>query len=207
MSGMVHEVIFDGSPVCTSSLIPFPSSTKLNTLRLCHEWHAAPPTQQHHACSSGLLHWTCKLQSIATTQRYYRHRRGPYSVNQHSRHPQVHFGTGNRKGETFKGVQFHCTKRCTYARLLARHFIRARFSDSRAHRLTAVMSTQPASHLGIWDNSVPNQSPKLVIVSIVFFVISSLVMMVRFAWRWAHNQRGWDDVMALLAYVSTSIHN
>ncbi|QIX01268.1 hypothetical protein AMS68_006785 [Peltaster fructicola] len=64
-----------------------------------------------------------------------------------------------------------------------------------------MLTSRAAEHLGIWDDSVPNQSPKLVIVSIVFFIISSLVMLVRFAWRWAHQQRGWDDLMALCAYA------
>lgn len=54
---------------------------------------------------------------------------------------------------------------------------------------------------GVFDYSIPNQSPKLVIVSIVFFAISTITIAVRLGWRWAHRQRGWDDVMALCAYA------
>lgn len=57
---------------------------------------------------------------------------------------------------------------------------------------------QPPS---IWATDIPNQSPTLVIVCIVFLILTSLVICARFTWRSVHRQRGLDDVMALCAYV------
>lgn len=62
-------------------------------------------------------------------------------------------------------------------------------------------SNQTMGVYGIWDDSIPNQSPKLVIAAIVCLAISTIVVAVRFGWRWAHQMRGWDDAMALCAYV------
>ncbi|KAK6419751.1 hypothetical protein LTR95_017016 [Oleoguttula sp. CCFEE 5521] len=55
--------------------------------------------------------------------------------------------------------------------------------------------------LSIWTTSVPNESPRLVIVCIVFFLLTTAVVSARFSWRWVHRQRGLDDVMCLCAYT------
>ncbi|KAK0938777.1 hypothetical protein LTR29_009627 [Friedmanniomyces endolithicus] len=59
----------------------------------------------------------------------------------------------------------------------------------------------PADEPGVWSTSVPNRSPTLVIVSIVFLVITTAFWTFRQGWRWAHRQRGADDLMAACAYV------
>ncbi|KAK0908850.1 hypothetical protein LTS16_022290 [Friedmanniomyces endolithicus] len=59
----------------------------------------------------------------------------------------------------------------------------------------------PAGEPGVWSTSVPNRSPTLVIVSIVFLVITTAFWTFRQGWRWAHRQRGADDLMAACAYV------
>jgi len=58
-----------------------------------------------------------------------------------------------------------------------------------------------ADPLGVWTTSVPNRSPTLIIVTVLFTVITTLFFAFRQGWRWAHRQRGWDDVMAALAYL------
>ncbi|KAK0919106.1 hypothetical protein LTR57_011016 [Friedmanniomyces endolithicus] len=58
-----------------------------------------------------------------------------------------------------------------------------------------------AAEPGVWSTSVPNRSPTLVIVSIVFLVITTAFWTFRQGWRWAHRQRGADDWMAACAYV------
>lgn len=57
----------------------------------------------------------------------------------------------------------------------------------------------------IWATDIPNQSPRLVIVCIVFLLLTSVVVGARFTWRSVHRQRGLDDVMALCAYVSLGV--
>ncbi|KAK0291078.1 hypothetical protein LTR35_001799 [Friedmanniomyces endolithicus] len=59
----------------------------------------------------------------------------------------------------------------------------------------------PAGEPGVWSTTVPNRSPTLVIVSIVFLVITTAFWTFRQGWRWAHRQRGADDLMAACAYV------
>nr|OQO31414.1 hypothetical protein B0A51_02204 [Rachicladosporium sp. CCFEE 5018] len=60
------------------------------------------------------------------------------------------------------------------------------------------MAPEPPS---IWTTSIPNESPRLVIVCIVFLLLTTAVVSVRFSWRWVHRQRGLDDVMCLCAYT------
>ncbi|TKA58219.1 hypothetical protein B0A55_12205, partial [Friedmanniomyces simplex] len=59
----------------------------------------------------------------------------------------------------------------------------------------------PPGEPGVWSNSVPNRSPTLVIVSIVFLIITTAIFTFRQGWRWAHRQRGADDLMAACAYA------
>jgi len=58
-----------------------------------------------------------------------------------------------------------------------------------------------ASEPGVWTHNVPNRSPTLIIVSAIFIVITTLFFAFRQGWRWAHKQRGWDDLMAAFAYA------
>lgn len=53
---------------------------------------------------------------------------------------------------------------------------------------------------GVWTHSIPNQTPGLVIVSIVFLLATTFFVGLRQLWRWTHNQRGLDDAMAAAAY-------
>ncbi|KAK5746662.1 hypothetical protein LTR17_000678 [Elasticomyces elasticus] len=61
-------------------------------------------------------------------------------------------------------------------------------------------ATQPSTP-GVWSTTVPNRSPTLVIVSIVFLLVTTGFWIFRQAWRWAHRQRGLDDLMAAGAYT------
>lgn len=64
-----------------------------------------------------------------------------------------------------------------------------------------IMAAATAKEPGVWDFSVPNRSPAFVIVSIVLIIITTTFFAFRQGWRWAHHQRGWDDVMAACAYL------
>lgn len=55
----------------------------------------------------------------------------------------------------------------------------------------------------LWTNSIPNKSPELVIVSTVFLALTTTFYVTRFVYRWT--QRGWDDLMAGLAYLTLVI--
>ena len=54
---------------------------------------------------------------------------------------------------------------------------------------------------GVFSHDVPNKSEAFVIISIIFIVITTFFFAFRQGWRWAHRQRGWDDVMAAAAYI------
>jgi len=58
-----------------------------------------------------------------------------------------------------------------------------------------------ANEPGVWSTSVPNRSPALVTVSVIFIILTTAFFFFRQGWRWAHRQRGWDDLMAAFAYL------
>ncbi|KXT11774.1 hypothetical protein AC579_1648 [Pseudocercospora musae] len=55
---------------------------------------------------------------------------------------------------------------------------------------------------GLWDNSIPNQSPALVLVSVVLLLVSTGFFATRLAWRFKYKQRGWDDLIASVAWMT-----
>lgn len=54
----------------------------------------------------------------------------------------------------------------------------------------------------LWDDSVPNQSPTLVIISALFLLISTAFFLARIIWRLKYKQKGYDDIMAFLAWTT-----
>lgn len=54
---------------------------------------------------------------------------------------------------------------------------------------------------GIWTTAIPNRTPTLIIVSIVFFAVTTILWTFRQTYRWIHRQRGLDDLMAACAYA------
>lgn len=59
----------------------------------------------------------------------------------------------------------------------------------------------PALAEPVWTDKIPNRSPEFIIVSLVFIIITTGFFAFRQGWRWAHRQRGWDDLMAAIAYA------
>ena len=53
----------------------------------------------------------------------------------------------------------------------------------------------------VFTDTIPNRSPALIIISIVFLIVTTAFFAFRQGWRWAHRQRGMDDVMAACAYA------
>lgn len=68
-----------------------------------------------------------------------------------------------------------------------------------ASNITTTNTTAP----DFWTDAIPNKSPQLVIVSTVFLAITTTFYITRFVYRW--QQRGWDDLMAGLAYLTLVI--
>ncbi|KAK4502811.1 hypothetical protein PRZ48_006237 [Zasmidium cellare] len=64
---------------------------------------------------------------------------------------------------------------------------------------TTILTTDP------WTTTIPNKTPLLLIVSTVFLTLSTLFFATRLIYRHATHQRGWDDLMALLAYLTLVI--
>lgn len=58
-----------------------------------------------------------------------------------------------------------------------------------------------AQEPGVFTDDVPNRTTALVIISIVFLILTTAFFAFRQGWRWAHRQRGMDDIMAACAYV------
>lgn len=56
-------------------------------------------------------------------------------------------------------------------------------------------------------SSIQSQTSTLVIVSTVFLVITTAFFVTRLIWRSIHQQRGWDDLMATLAYITLVIQS
>ncbi|KAH9827653.1 hypothetical protein Tdes44962_MAKER00379 [Teratosphaeria destructans] len=54
----------------------------------------------------------------------------------------------------------------------------------------------------IWDNTIPNRSGTIVVVALLFVLLTSVLFYFRLVWRLAHRQRGLDDIMCLLAYLT-----
>ncbi|EME45489.1 hypothetical protein DOTSEDRAFT_110929, partial [Dothistroma septosporum NZE10] len=52
---------------------------------------------------------------------------------------------------------------------------------------------------------VPNQTTSFIIVSTIFLLITTAFFATRLLWRFKHKQRGWDDLMAALAYITLVI--
>ncbi|KAF2164620.1 hypothetical protein M409DRAFT_25017 [Zasmidium cellare ATCC 36951] len=73
--------------------------------------------------------------------------------------------------------------------------------------LSANMSTTPppTTNPSLWTTTIPNKTPVLIIVSTVFLFLSTGFFLARFLYRWRTHQRGWDDLMALLAYLTLAI--
>ncbi|KAI7378358.1 hypothetical protein KC336_g19401, partial [Hortaea werneckii] len=57
----------------------------------------------------------------------------------------------------------------------------------------------------VFTSSIPNRAPAFVIISIVFLILTTAFFAFRQGWRWAHRQRGMDDVMAACAYATLLI--
>ncbi|KAF2721511.1 hypothetical protein K431DRAFT_268668 [Polychaeton citri CBS 116435] len=65
----------------------------------------------------------------------------------------------------------------------------------------AALMGRTATPPSIWTTNIPSHSGRLVVVSIVFTAITTLVFIFRQIWRWTHRQRGVDDIFAALAYL------
>ncbi|KAI7187531.1 hypothetical protein KC363_g5933 [Hortaea werneckii] len=59
--------------------------------------------------------------------------------------------------------------------------------------------------VNVFSSTTPNRAPALIIISIVFFILTTAFFAFRQGWRWAHRQRGMDDVMAACAYTTLLI--
>ncbi|KAI6832015.1 hypothetical protein KC332_g5689 [Hortaea werneckii] len=57
----------------------------------------------------------------------------------------------------------------------------------------------------VFSSDIPNRAPALIIISIVFLILTTAFFAFRQGWRWAHRQRGMDDVMAACAYTTLLI--
>ncbi|SMR48768.1 unnamed protein product [Zymoseptoria tritici ST99CH_1E4] len=64
---------------------------------------------------------------------------------------------------------------------------------------------RPLESASLWTQAVPNKSPTLIIISIIFFSLTTLIFATRLAWRLHHHQRGWDDLFAILAFITLTI--
>ncbi|KAI7154698.1 hypothetical protein KC349_g7501 [Hortaea werneckii] len=57
----------------------------------------------------------------------------------------------------------------------------------------------------VFTSAIPNRAPALIVSSIVFLIMTTAFFAFRQGWRWAHRQRGMDDVMAACAYTTLLI--
>ncbi|KAI7226640.1 hypothetical protein KC330_g8742 [Hortaea werneckii] len=57
----------------------------------------------------------------------------------------------------------------------------------------------------VFTSAIPNRAPALIVISIVFLIMTTAFFASRQGWRWAHRQRGMDDVMAACAYTTLLI--
>lgn len=54
----------------------------------------------------------------------------------------------------------------------------------------------------LWAANIANQSPTLIAVSVLFHSISTIFFAARITWRIKHRQKGWDDFMATVAWIT-----
>ena len=54
-------------------------------------------------------------------------------------------------------------------------------------------------------DAIPNQTPALIALTTIFFLLSTAFMAARLIWRYTRSQRGWDDVFAISAYINLVI--
>ncbi|GAB1738195.1 hypothetical protein NU219Hw_g2745t1 [Hortaea werneckii] len=57
----------------------------------------------------------------------------------------------------------------------------------------------------VFTSTIPSRAPAFVIISIVFLILTTTFFAFRQGCRWAHRQRGMDDVMAACAYSTLLI--
>lgn len=62
-----------------------------------------------------------------------------------------------------------------------------------------------AESLHVERDAIPNQTPALIALTTIFFLLSTAFMAARLIWRYTHSQRGWDDVFAISAYINLVI--